>query len=107
MGLELTKLVDGKDLCELGRPAREVLVFSSAINLPLERLELTGDLTVYVARTREMFIHALDLAQGAFLAAFVLGNTGGLFDKAPPLLGAALQNRIKLALGDDGVRVLA
>ena len=54
-----------------------------------------------------MLVHRLDLFERTLLAALMLGDAGGLLNEGTALLGAALQNRIELALADDGMRILA
>ncbi len=107
LGLELTELIDGEDLSQFVGARGQVLVLAGTIDLALEGLELTRNLAIDVTGTGKVLVHALDLAQRTLLAALMLGDASGLLDEAATLLGAALKNRIELALGDDGMRILA
>ena len=82
-------------------------MLTRAVDLALERAQLASYLAIDVASSREVLVHGRDLAQGALLAALVLGDSRGLLDEAAPLLGPALEDRVELALGDDRMRVLA
>ena len=106
-GLEAAQLVDGEDLGELAGARGELAVLARAVDLALEGLQLPPDLAVDVAGARQVLVHGGDLAGRALPAALVLGDAGGLLDEAAALLGPALEDRVELALGDDGVRILA
>ena len=54
-----------------------------------------------------MLVHGGDLAQGALLAALVLRDARRLLDEGAALLGAALKDRVELALRDDRMGLLA
>ena len=107
LGLQLTELIDGEDLSQLVGARGQVLVLAGTIDLALEGLELTRNLTINVTGTGKVLVHALDFAQRTLLAALMLGDASGLLDEAATFLGATLKDRIELALGNDGVRVLA
>ena len=105
--LQRTELVDGQHLRKLVRARGQLFVLARAIDLTLQRPQLTGDLLIDVAGTGQVFVHRLDLFERTLLATLVLGDTGGLLNEGTALLGAALQNGIELALADDGMRILA
>ena len=105
--LQRTQLVDGQHLRKLVRARGQLFVLARTIDLTLQRSQLTGDFLIDVAGTRQVLVHRLNLFERTLLAAFVLGNAGGLLDEGAALLGAALQNGVELALADDGMRILA
>ena len=105
--LQRTQLVDGQHLRKLVRARGQLFVLARAIDLTLQRSQLTGDFLIDVASTRQMLVHRLNLFERTLLAALVLGDAGGLLDKGAALLRAALQNGVELALADDGMRILA
>ena len=77
------------------------------VDLPLEGLELAGYLAREELGAREVLVHGGELALAALLAAAVLGDVGRLLDEGAALLGAAREDGVELALGDDRVGVLA
>ena len=105
--LQRTKLIDSQHLRKLVRARGQLFVLARAIDLTLQRSQLTGDFLIDVAGTRQVLVHRLNLFERTLLAALVLGNAGGLLDEGATLLGAALQNGVELALADDGMRILA
>ena len=105
--LQRTQLVDGQHLRKLVRARGQLFVLARAIDLALQRSQLTGDFLVDVAGTRQVLVHRLDLFERTLLATLVLGDAGGLLNEGAAFLGAALQNGIELALADDGMRILA
>ena len=105
--LQRTQLVDGQHLRKLVRARGQFFVLARAIDLTLQRTQLTGDFLVDIAGTGQVLVHRLDLFERTLLAALVLGDAGSLLDEGTALLGAALQNGIELTLADDGMRILA
>ena len=105
--LQRTKLIDSQHLRKLVRARGQLFVLARAIDLTLQRSQLTGDFIIDVAGTHQVLVHRLNLFERSLLAALVLGNAGGLLDEGATLLGAALQNGVELALADDGMRILA
>ena len=105
--LQRTQLVDGQHLRKLVRARGQLFVLARAIDLTLQRSQLTGDFLVDIAGTGQVLVHRLDLFECTLLAALMLGDAGGLFNEGAAFLGAALQNGIELALADDGMRILA
>ena len=104
--LQRTKLVDGQHLRKFVRARGQLFVLARAIDLTLQRPQLTGDFLIDVAGTGQVLVHRFNLFERTLLAAFVLGDAGGLLDEGTALLGAALQNGVELALADDGMRIL-
>ena len=105
--LQRTKLVDGQHLRKLVRARGQLFVLARAIDLTLQRSQLTGDFLVDITGTGQVLVHRFNLFERTFLATLVLGDAGGLLNEGTALLGAALQNGIELALADDGMRILA
>ena len=105
--LQRTKLVDGQHLRKLVRARGQLFVLARAIDLTLQRPQLTGDFLVDIAGTGQVLVHRFNLFERTFLATLVLGDAGGLLNEGTALLGAALQNGVELALADDGMRILA
>ena len=105
--LQRTQLVDGQHLRKLVRARGQFFVLARAIDLTLQRPQLTGNLLIDVAGTGQVLVHRFNLFERTFLATLVFGNAGGLLNEGTALLGAALQNGIELALADDGMRILA
>ena len=105
--LQRTKLVDGQHLRKLVRARGQLFVLARAIDLTLQRPQLTGDFLVDIAGTGQVLVHRFNLFDRTFLATLVLGDAGGLLNEGTALLGAALQNGVELALADDGMRILA
>ena len=105
--LQRTQLIDGQHLRKLVRARGQLFVLARAIDLTLQRSQLTGDFLIDVASTRQMLVHRLNLFERTLLAALVLGDAGGLLDEGAALLGAALQNGVELALANNGMRILA
>ena len=101
--LQRTQLVDGQHLRKLVRARGQLFVLARAIDLTLQRSQLTGDFLIDVAGTHQVLVHRLNLFERTLLAALVLGDAGGLLDKGAALLRAALQNGVELALADDGI----
>ena len=105
--LQRTQLVDGQHLRKLVRARGQLFVLARAIDLTLQRSQLTGDFLIDVAGTRQVLVHRLNLFERTLLAALVLGDAGGLLDEGTAFLGAALQNGVELALANNGMRILA
>ncbi len=105
--LQRTQLVDGQHLRKLVRARGQLFVLARAIDLTLQRPQLTGDLLIDVAGTGQVLVHRFNLFERTLLAALVLGDAGSLLDQGAAFLGAALQNGVELALANDGMRILA
>ena len=103
--LELTEVVHGELDGEVGELVGEVAGLTGLVHLALEGLELAGYLARDDLRAREVRVHGGELALGALLATPVFGDVGGLLDELAPLLGAAREDGVELALRDDRVRV--
>ena len=80
--LQRTKFVDGQHLRKLVRARGQLFVLARAIDLTLQRSQLTGDFLIDVAGTHQVLVHRLNLFERSLLAALVLGNAGGLLDEA-------------------------
>ena len=65
------------------------------------------DLALQQQGALEVAAHLAELELGALAAALVRAETGGLLDLAAPVLRLAGQERLDLALADDGVQLLA
>ena len=105
--LQAAQVVDAQADGEPGELLLDVVGALGLVDLALERLELAVDLAGDDLGAGQVLVHRGELAQAALLAATVLGDVRGLLDELAALLGAARQDRVKLALRDDGVRVLA
>ena len=105
--LELAQVVYGQLDGELGELGVELAGALGLVDLALERLELAGDLAREHLGAGKVLVHGGELAHAALLAAPVLGDVRGLLDELAALLGAAGEDGVQLALGDDGVGVLA
>ena len=104
---QAAQVVHGQLDGELGELGVELAGALGLVDLSLERLELTGDLAREHLGAGEVLVHGGELAHAALLAAAVLGDVRGLLDELAALLGAAGEDGVQLALGDDGVGVLA
>ena len=56
LGLQLTELIDGEDLSQLVGARGQVLVLAGTIDLALEGLELTRNLTINVTGTGKVLV---------------------------------------------------
>ena len=105
--LQLTKIIHCKlngQILELGG---QIFCARSLIYLPLKRFKLAGNLARNHFGSREILIHRRDFALRTLFAATMLGDICSLFNELTTLLRTARQNRVKLALGNDGVRIFA
>ena len=103
--LQHTKVVHGKRQRHLAQAVLDLACLAGLAHLPLERPQLALDLAVDVLGTREVVVHALEPALGAYLSALVLGDARGLLYEHATLLRAARKNRVELALADDRVHL--
>ena len=77
------------------------------VGLPSQRGELAPNLAGEIAKSGQVGLHRVELAQRLLLAPAVLENAGGLLDEATPFLGTRAQHRIQLTLPDDDVHLAA
>ena len=77
------------------------------LGLPAQRLELAAQLGGEVGQPVEVVLHPVELAERLLLALAVLEDAGGLLDEGAPVLGAAGEDGVELALADDDVHLAA
>ncbi|GBC87521.1 hypothetical protein HRbin12_01531 [bacterium HR12] len=81
----------------------ELLVAPGHLRLLLQRLQLAPQLGEDVLEPEEILLEPGELPLGPFLPFAVLGDTGGLLDEAPAVLGPSREDLLELPLGDDRV----
>ena len=80
---------------------------ASSIGLPLQRAELSADLTQEVLDPGQVRLGGRQAPLGTLLAAAVLQDPGSLLDDEPALLRAGVEDTVDVALGDDHVLLAA
>ena len=105
--LQLTKVIHCKLNCQILELGGQIFCARGLIYLPLKRFKLAGNLARNHFGSREILIHGRDFALRTLFAATMLRDICSLFDELTTLLRAARQNRVKLTLGNDGVRIFA
>ena len=105
--LQAPEVVDGKGTVEPRELVSEVSMALRLVYLTLKWPKLPVDLALDVLGTGKVILHGGYLALRAQLASAMLGDARRLLDELTAFLGTAGQDGVELALGDDGVSVLA
>ena len=84
-----------------------VRICSAAVAWRRSGASCEPDLALQQQGALEVAAHLAELELGALAAALVRAQSGGLLDLAAAVLGLAGQERLDLALADDGVQFLA